>query len=192
MKKQRYLSAGRTTLELMGVLAILGSVAVGVYGMAANVISGRQTVDTLSKIHNLALTVQDAFSWTNSYVVTKDANTVYGTNYENIQAYLTGEGILKTRDLTLPTGDTVAIGSIAAVAASGTKAGTPSYFTLTITPDKYLCQSIAGEDWGNRLKSIKIGTTETAYASTPLALTTAVTQCTPSGSTNKTIVLTFM
>ena len=188
MNRRRYLSSGRTTLELIGVLAILGSVATGVYSMASNTMSERRTLDTMSKLHNLAITIQEAFSWTDSYVVSNASGTIYsGKGYTTITAYLTGEKILATKDLTLPSGDTVTLGSVAAVAATSTTAGTPSYFTISVTPDKYLCQAIAKEDWGNRLKQLKIGTTGYAYSATPLSLTAAVTAC----SAAPTIVLTF-
>ena len=190
MKKQRYLSSGRTTLEMIAVIAILGTVAVGVYNMASNVISQRRNIDALHKIHNLATTIQDAFSWSGNYVVVQDANTVYGTRYANIQEYLLGEDILSGNDLILPSGYTVTLGSVAAIAATSSAAGTPSYFTITFTPDKDLCNAVALEDWSDRLVSLKIGsTTYSGDSRPPLEVGTALAECkvTPS----PTLVLTF-
>jgi len=183
MKRQRYLCMGRTTLELMGVLAILGSEAVGVYGMASNVVAERRLVDTLLKLPNLAATVQDAFAWTDSYVVSNtgsdDGNIYKGTTYTSIQGYLEGEKVLTSKDLTLSYGPTVTVGS---------SSGEPRYFTLSVDADKYLCRAMAREDWGTMLKSIKIGSTEKQYANTPLNLSDASSAC---GTSGATVILKF-
>lgn len=195
MRKQQFSSLGRTTLELMAVIAILGTVAAGVYSMASTTMTKRRTVNTIYQIHNIASTVQDAFSWTDSYVVNNTGDSVYGsTSYTNIQSYLVGENILSEKDLTLASGSDVTIGSIAAVAATATQNGTPSYFTLSFSADKDICQAVALEDWSARLVSAQIGDNIYELAADsdnrpPLDVSLALSLC-PKGAT-RNIVLTF-
>ena len=194
MKRQKQSSSGRTALEILAVLAIMGTMSAGVYGMAANVMNERRTMDTIAQIHNLATLIQDAFSWTDSYAINNSVNQgVYGSTYSTITDYLIGQEILDDNDLKLASGHTVTLSS---TAASGS---TPSYFTIKIPSADYsICQAVALEDWSDRLVSLKIASTTFAVTVTngvttdsrpPLALGTTVANCPKNSSKN--LELTF-
>ncbi len=167
---KKHLSSGRTTLELLAVIAILGVIAVGVYGMAANVLSKQRTMETVNHIHKLVDAIQDAYSWTDS-----------SGNPVNKQ-YLIDEGILSNNDFRLPSGQEITI--------SGASNNFKVHFSIT-AKDKAICRAIAMENWGDRLVELSIKNNRYKKSQLPLSLITATSNCTLTSNSSSYIYFIF-
>lgn len=196
MEKQRLKQSGRSMIEMLAIIAILGLISTGVYNMANATMSQRRLINTVLEIHNIVAAIQKTFAWTDSYVVPEGIyENGYGMScsYTGIEAYLICQGILSHNRLQLSSGNVVSISAVGKPIISPEENPTgplKSTFTLTIPNVDYItCAAIMREDWGDRLESAS-GKSSLTYLP-PLMPNELDTEACAMGS-NVTIKLTFL
>ena len=145
--------SGRSMIEMLGVLAIVGVLSAGGIAGYSMAMQSYKTTTLIEKINLIAQRARTTFKGTYSgltaVTVLKDAGKISASDYAN------------------PFG-----GDITAVGAA-------SDFTMTAgNVPKEACVDLLGTDWGSSgvFVSIQAGT-NTAQTAAPVAAGTAITQC---------------
>jgi len=158
--------SGRSMIEMLGVLAIVGVLSAGGIAGYSMAMQSYKTTSLIEKINLIA----------------QRARTTFKGNYSGLTAasVLVNAGKISNNDLANPFGGTL------------TAVGTATNFTMTATNvPKEACVDLLETEWGSTgvFTSITAGT-NTANTSSPVAAGTAITQC--NDSTKFTGTMTFV
>ena len=171
--------SGRSMVEMLGVLAIIGVLSVGGISGYSKAMAKYKLTKAQDQLSMLLINIRTAFSGSPSYSGL--------TNATAIQLNIVPSDML-------PSGLGVSNGSIinafSGAVTITAKAGNVQHFTITFDGlGTETCTSLASSDWGTEgLVSMQINSKAVRnQASLPISAITAVGECTNANSTNKII-----
>lgn len=169
--------SGRSMVEMLGVLAIIGVLSVGGISGYSKAMAKFKLTKAQDQISMLLMNIRTAFSGSSNYDGLNNTTAV---------------------QLNIVPGDMLPGGLGTAVAASGgiinafsgavklSTDATKQHFILEFGGlGKETCTSLASSDWGTEgLVKMTVNTTEHSQSALPIKATTAVTECQLANSTN--------
>lgn len=172
--------SGRSMVEMLGVLAIIGVLSVGGISGYSKAMAKFKLTKAQDQISMLLMNIRTAFSGSSNYAGLNNTTAVQLN--------------IVPGDM-LPKGLGAAVGSASGIinAFSGNvKLGTAEsdqHFTLEFGGlGKETCTSLASSDWGTEgLVKMTVNSTDHNQAALPIKATTAVTECQLDNSTNKIV-----
>ena len=170
---------GRSMVEMLGVLAIVGVLSIGGISGYSKAMSKYKINKTVDQVSLLITSIRTAFGNQNSYY---GLNTQKAIDYDFVGNDLT---LGSTNSLTNAYSGSVTIEARTSTGATCSTTYCPAFAVTYTNLDRQACAVIASSDWGGSaasgLYSIKINTTSHTWGGTnslPISYTTAISECT--------------
>ncbi len=175
---------GRSMVEMLGVLAIIGVLSVGGIAGYSKAMAKYRTNKTIDQVSMLITNIRTLYANQNNYAgLDNNALLTFELVSQDMISTTTGSSGTATTSLINPFGGAITV---------STTATSPNDFTVTYANiDKQACISIVTADWGasasGGLTKLTIGTKAhtwggAAGAGFPIDLATAATECDPGTS----------
>lgn len=173
--------SGRSMIEMLGVLAIIGVLSVGGISGYSKAMAKFKLTKAQDQIQMLIMNIRTAFSGSSNY---GGLNNKLAVSLNIVPGDMIPGGQAGASKVGSKAGLINAFAGAVVLAATGTNDG---YFTLSFAGlGKDACTSLASSDWGtDGLISITVNTTTNNQSKLPLSAKDAVSQCDLTESKNK-------
>lgn len=170
--------SGRSMVEMLGVLAIIGVLSVGGISGYSKAMAKFKLTKAQDQITMLLMNIRTAFSGSSNY---EGLNNTTAVQLNIVPGDMLPGGIG-----TAVTSSGGIINAFSGKVVLGT-AGSNQHFTLEFGGlGKETCTSLASSDWGTEgLVKMTVNNTEHDQQALPIKATTAVSECQNANSTNK-------
>lgn len=179
--------SGRSMVEILGVLAIIGVLSVGGIAGYSKAMAKHKLTKTQDQLQLLTINIRNAFAGSADF---EELDNISAIKLNVVPAEMLPNGLGKTADITGESGIVNAFsGGVIIKAIDGNK----QHFSIKFTKlGSVTCTSLASSDWGTEglvKMTVSNGTheVETYQENLPLSATTAVGYCNGTNDQNSII-----